>query len=168
MENNRRISEHLTTLGCKRLTDTNVKELIEEIYQDHKVKELSLDLKKIKVLEYNSSYIKVGVPILEGRQMLTVRPTNEYGSVHPVGALEDDWITKIFSVDKGMERVNKSIKVWRNVLDLYTTNLNEDIIHYHKHLMKDIEDRIMELRERCADLDSKVRDLSSDLDMYLE
>jgi hypothetical protein len=164
-ENNQRIFQHLASLSCQKILDTDIKELAEEIYQDHKLNDISLDMEKMKVLQYDSSFMKVGIPIREGKDLMGFRPTNEYGSVHPVGAIEDDWVTKIFSFHDNMDRVKKNVQIWKDVMDLYSNNLDEDMIHYHKHLLKDIEDMIRKLRDRCNDLERRVKTLSTELNM---
>jgi len=164
-ENNRRILEELGSLSCEKLIHEDIKELSEKVYQNHKMANISLEIERTRVLEHNSKYMKVGIPVNEGKELLEARPTNEYGSVHPVGLLENGMITKVFSLHRNMERTKQSIRTWKQIMDVYSNNLNEDIIHYHKHLLKDIEDRIKELREGCMDLDERLKGLSIELNL---
>lgn len=162
-DNNRNIFKDLHSIDRKKLSKTNQKEISEEVYQKNKLKNISMDLDDMKVMEYDSDHLKMGIPINEGKELLDVRPTNEYGSVHPIGALENGFVTKIFRLTDDTERLKRNIEIWKEVLDLYVNNLNEDIIHYHKHLLKDIEGRIEDIMASSNDLDERVNSLEIEL-----
>ena len=148
-ENTEEMYSYVRESECSLFNRKSVKEIVEEIYQKHKIENISLDLKDSRILWVDERSFVLGIPLNEGEELLDYRPGVDCGAVCPVGRYEEGWLKKSFDSEKRPDRIKDEIKSWKQTIDRYVSNLDEAVVHHHKKLQKEIHDALQTKKKRC-------------------